>query len=146
MSRLAELVGSPALVPDCELPGCLAIETPAALPSLAAATPAPRHAAQLSVHTAAAAAPPAAASASPGGGALAAPGPDPASLQPCIQCFVRCVAHSPLVQSALLSLELSGSHPPAGEHAAAAGLEWTLAQMLALHVKAGCARGEHIHS
>ncbi|KAL4421894.1 hypothetical protein ABPG77_003696 [Micractinium sp. CCAP 211/92] len=51
---------------------------------------------------------------------------------------------SPLVQSALLSLELSATHPPAAEDAtlpgagATASLEWTLAQLLALHVKAGC--------
>ena len=65
--------------------------------------------------------------------------------------FVQCVAASPLLLSALLSLELACRHPPAeaaadGPQAAAAaaceGLEWTLAQVLALHLRAGCHSGE----
>ncbi|KAI7838247.1 hypothetical protein COHA_007992 [Chlorella ohadii] len=55
---------------------------------------------------------------------------------------------SPLVQSALLSLECDGSHPPpvclpsegsaaGGEAEPTAGLECTLAQLLALHLRAG---------
>lgn len=52
--------------------------------------------------------------------------------------FLRCVAGSPLLKSALLALEAAGAHPPvlAGS-AAPAGLEWTLAQMLALSRRAG---------
>lgn len=59
--------------------------------------------------------------------------------------FMSCVADSALVQSALLSLELAGTHPAAAEPAlaGAAGLDWTLAQLLAMHVKAGLAEGEH---
>ena len=92
--------------------------------------------------------------------------------------FMQCVAGSPLVQSALLAVELSGHHPPpllapaaptassAAQQqgrgasssrsmlpsspqldpvpvsAAPASLECTLAQLLALHLRAGYARGE----
>ncbi|KAL4444182.1 hypothetical protein ABPG75_011919 [Micractinium tetrahymenae] len=148
MRASAYLASSPAqLVPDCEPLWCLSVETPAAIPSLAATTPTSCHVEQHSTHAAAGAAAPAAAGAAGGGGAP--PGPpaaDPATLQLCIQSFVRCVAHSPLLQSALLSLEVSATHPPAAEDAALPGaaatasLEWTLVQLLALHVKAGCVR------
>lgn len=74
--------------------------------------------------------------------------------------FVQRIAGSPLLLSALLSLELDGSHPPAemasGGGAdsgvvpaaeaeggvALEGLEWTLAQMLALHLRSGWHEGE----
>lgn len=63
-----------------------------------------------------------------------------------IRSFAHCVAGSPIVQSALLYLELEGEHPTAlpasgsqvaaaaaaaglAESEAAAGLEWTLAQV-----------------
>lgn len=144
MSAAAKHVDSPAVVPNCEAPGCPTIETPAATPSLAATTPAARHAEQLSAAAAAAAAAAAPAARSSGSSPPVAADDDPASLQLCIQSFVRCVAHSALVQSALLSLELSATHPPAAEDASLPGatatssLEWTLAQLLALHVKAGC--------
>ena len=52
--------------------------------------------------------------------------------------FLRCVAGSPLLKSALLALEAAGAHPPVPAGSAApAGLEWTLAQMLALSRRAG---------
>ncbi|PRW57588.1 hypothetical protein C2E21_3389 [Chlorella sorokiniana] len=64
-----------------------------------------------------------------------------------MRSFVHCVAGSPIVQSALLFLEYEGEHPTAlqASQAAAAGLagpeaaglEWTLAQMLALWLRAG---------
>lgn len=68
-----------------------------------------------------------------------------------LQSFVHCVAGSPLVQSALLFLEHVGEHPsalpasqaaagPAGR-ASAAGLEWTLSQLLALWLRAGYTHG-----
>ena len=68
-----------------------------------------------------------------------------------LQSFVHCVAGSPIVQSALLYLEHEGEHPtalpasraaagPAGR-AAAANLEWTLAQLLALFLRAGHEHG-----
>lgn len=58
--------------------------------------------------------------------------------------FMRVVATSPLVQSALLSLELGGTHPARAEPGtpSAAGLDWTLAQLLAMHLKAGFPEGE----
>ena len=93
-----------------------------------------------------------------------------------ITSFMRCVAGSALVQSALFALELSGGHPPpllaAAEAASAtsaaseqqrrgvpssgsvlggspqlelpalASLECTLAQLLALHLRAGYQQGE----
>ncbi|PSC73883.1 ABC transporter A family member 2 isoform B [Micractinium conductrix] len=54
--------------------------------------------------------------------------------------FVLCVARSPVLKSALVSLEEAGAHPPAYGAAgrpAAQGLEWTLAQLLALHLRTG---------
>lgn len=57
--------------------------------------------------------------------------------------FAATVLRSRLLQSALLALEAAGSHPILdGEHSCAAGLEWTLAQLFALHAKAGYATGE----
>lgn len=62
--------------------------------------------------------------------------------------FADCASRSPLVKSALLALTLDGTHPPppddaAAEHAGAAGeLRWTLAQLLALHMRAGLPQGE----
>lgn len=95
------------------------------------------------------------------------PGPRSAGSQCCTAqqqrqalAFTRCIAGSPLLLSALLSLELAGTHPPAevatgggadpgtpaAKQAAAAasrqGLEATLAQMLALHLRSGCCEGE----
>ena len=56
--------------------------------------------------------------------------------------FVRHVARSPTLQSALLSVELSGTHPPPRGGIAPSTLEWTLAQLLALHLRTGEAEGE----
>ena len=59
--------------------------------------------------------------------------------------FVLCVARSPVLKSALVSLEEAGAHPPAYGAAgrpAAQGLEWTLAQLLALHLRTGEAEGK----
>jgi hypothetical protein len=86
---------------------------------------------------------------------------------------MRCVAGSPLLQSALFALELSCGHPPPllaaadassaaaaspeqqgrgvpssggvlGELPALANLECTLAQLLALHLRAGYQHGERM--
>ncbi|PRW50974.1 hypothetical protein C2E21_5525 [Chlorella sorokiniana] len=65
-----------------------------------------------------------------------------------VQAFQACVSMSPLIQSALLFLECDALHPPPaclpaeggtadGEAEPAAGLECTLAQLLALHLRAG---------
>lgn len=96
----------------------------------------------------------AAAAAAAAGGATE-PGACPrTSLQRRIRSFQACVSLSPLVQSALLSLECDGSHPPPaclpeggadGEAEPPAGLECTLAQLLALHLRAGYAQGELFH-
>ena len=56
--------------------------------------------------------------------------------------FVRTVARSRFLRSALLSLELQESHPPVDGACTASTLEWTLAQLLALHLRAGEAEGE----
>lgn len=75
-----------------------------------------------------------------------------ALLQQHVAAFQACVSMSPMVQSALLYLECDGSHPPpaclraddgAADDAAgpAAGLECTLAQLLALHIRAGYQQG-----
>lgn len=75
-----------------------------------------------------------------------------AVLQQHVIAFQACVSMSPMVQSALLYLECDGSHPPpaclrADDGAAddsaepAAGLECTLAQLLALHLRAGYQQG-----
>lgn len=125
--------------------------TPAAAQRTATITPTAGSAA---AHGAAAAAADAAAAdaATTAGDSLAPPPPaphhDPAALQRRVHSFLVCVSASPLVQSALLSLEVEeGGHPPAAgapdASAAAAGcLEWTLAQLLALHLRAGYERGE----
>lgn len=151
MKATAKHADSPAVMPDCQPPGCPKIETPAAIPTLAVTTPTDRRAKLNAAAAAAGASQSAPAATPPGGSAPAAAAADPATLQLCIQSFVRCIAHSPLVQSSLLSLELSATHPPAAEDAtlpgagATASLEWTLAQLLALHVKAGCVQGELPH-
>ena len=62
------------------------------------------------------------------------------SLSPWAPC-PQVAAHSPLVRSALLHLELTGTHP-AVEGSGAQGLQWTLAQALALHLRAGFDAGE----
>jgi hypothetical protein len=61
-----------------------------------------------------------------------------------LESFFQCVAASPLVQSALLSLELKGSHPVAAQPGmpASEALHWTLGQLLAMHLKAGHAESE----
>lgn len=61
-----------------------------------------------------------------------------------IHSFMHCVAGSPLIQSALLSVELGGTHPVAAEPGmpASEALQWTLAQLLGMHLKAGHAEGE----
>ena len=51
------------------------------------------------------------------------------------------VHKSAIVRSAVLALELSDSHPPE-EESGCAGAEWTLAQMLALFLRAGYNTGE----
>ena len=66
--------------------------------------------------------------------------------------FMQAAARSPVVQSALCAVEAGGRHPQhdgSGMH----GLDWTLAAMLALHLRAGydkggappclCCRGAH---
>ncbi|KAL4424938.1 hypothetical protein ABPG77_009667 [Micractinium sp. CCAP 211/92] len=56
------------------------------------------------------------------------------------QSFMQCVAGSPLAHSALLSLELAGTHPavPQGSGLPSGrALQWTLAQLLAMHLKSG---------
>ena len=58
--------------------------------------------------------------------------------------LARCVAGSPLLQAALVGLEAEAQHPAvAAGSAAPAGLEWSLAQVLALLARAGDAQGEH---
>lgn len=60
-----------------------------------------------------------------------------------LHSFVRCVSGSPLLQSALLALQVAAAHPSvAGGAAAPAGLEWTLAQMLVLFRRTGDETGE----
>lgn len=63
-----------------------------------------------------------------------------------IRSFMDCVAASPLVHSALLSLELGGTHPLAAEPGlpASEALQWTLGQLLAMHLKADLAEGEDL--
>jgi hypothetical protein len=125
---------------DAEMAECSPI-TPTAAPSHAATSP------LLEAATAVPAAPedgapvpPAAADAAAQRAATAA------ALWHRIQSFMHCVSDSPLVQSALLSLQLSGAFPAAAEEALSAerGLEWTLSQMLSFHLKAGWAEAtEH---
>ena len=107
--------------------------TPTATPSLAAGSP-------LAASVLAAASAEAAGAEAP----VAARRATAAALWRRIHSFMRCVAGSPLVQSALLSLELGGTHPARAEEGvpAAAALDWTLAQLLALHIKAGLPEGE----
>lgn len=60
---------------------------------------------------------------------------------PCLlQRFMRALLGSPVLLSALLALELEGSHPVV-EESGAQGLDWTVAQMLALHLKSGRSTG-----
>lgn len=60
-----------------------------------------------------------------------------------LHSFVRCLAGSMVLPSALLMLEVAGCHPPvAGGQAGPSGLEWTLAQLLALFVRTGEKAGE----
>lgn len=112
--------------------GCSPI-TPTAAPSHASTSPLlEAAAAEPAAAEAGAAAPPAAADAAAQRAATAA------ALWRRIHSFMHCVSGSPLVQSALLSLQLSGAFPAAAEPELAAeqGLEWTLAQMLSFHLKA----------
>jgi hypothetical protein len=56
-----------------------------------------------------------------------------------LHSFINCVCRSPLLKSALLSIELGGAQPGADCVAVPArggALGWTLAQLLALHVRA----------
>lgn len=60
------------------------------------------------------------------------------------RCFMQCVTGSPLAQSALLSLELAGAHPTVPQGLGLApgqALQWTLAQLLVLHLKSGLPQG-----
>lgn len=60
-----------------------------------------------------------------------------------LHSFVRCLAGSMVLPSALLMLEVADSHPPvAGGRAGPSGLQWTLAQLLALFVRTGEKAGE----
>jgi hypothetical protein len=77
------------------------------------------------------------------GGLAAALAPAP-SLLDRAESFLEALLRSSLIQSALLSLEVSGSHP-VHEHGCVHGIEWTIAQMLALHLKAGYASGGAPH-
>lgn len=63
--------------------------------------------------------------------------------QQCLLPFVCRATQSAALHSALLSLELSGSHPVPDSAGCpqAAGLESTLAQLLALHCRAGLVQG-----
>lgn len=136
----------------------VSVATPAATTAHAASTPAAaaqQAAEDGAVH--AAATRDASASPEPGAGAQlagaavpAVPADDAALVAQHVQSFVRCVARSPLVQSALLSVEVAAAHPPcqlsgdcqlsaaapAPATSAASSLEHTLAQLLALHLKA----------
>lgn len=65
---------------------------------------------------------------------------EPSAVASRVHAFVRCVASAPLLQSALLWMELNGRHPmPEGMldvHAAKEhGLHLTIAQLLALHLR-----------
>lgn len=54
----------------------------------------------------------------------------------------RCVAGSPMLQAALVGLEAAAEHPQVAAGAcAAAGVEWSLAQTLALLARAGDEQG-----
>lgn len=120
---------------DAEMAGCSPI-TPSAAPSHAATSP-------LLAASAAAPAPAEAAAAAPltAADAAAQRAASAAALWRRIQSFMQCVSGSPLIQSALLSLQLSGAFPAAAEAGLAAeqGLEWTLSQMLSFHLKSGLA-------
>ena len=61
---------------------------------------------------------------------------------------MRCLATSPLVQSALLSLEVGSCHPTVdgAQPFLAVGMQWTLAQLLALHLRTVSDEGELIPS
>lgn len=122
---------------DAEMAECSPI-TPSAAPSHAATSPLLAAAAAAPEPAEAAAVPPAAAEAAAQRAASAA------ALWRRIQSFMHCVSGSPLIQSALLSLQLSGAFPAAAEAGLAAeqGLEWTLSQMLSFHLKSGWAEGE----
>lgn len=133
-------------------------DLPAALPSACMCARGPITPAALPSH--AAASPRAAAAAASSGPATAPAEPAPdvrashvdsdsrqaasAALWLRLESFFQCVAASPLVQSALLSLELSGSHPIAAQPGlpASEALHWTLGQLLAMHFKAGYVEGE----
>ncbi|KAI7840519.1 hypothetical protein COHA_005818 [Chlorella ohadii] len=135
--RLRERSATPE---DADMADCSPI-TPTAAPSHAATSPllAAAAATPAAAETDAAAAPAAAEAAAQRAASAAA-------LWRRIQSFMHCVSGSPLVHSALLSLQLSGAFPAAAEEGLAAerGLEWTLSQMLSFHLKAGWAEAtEH---
>lgn len=67
-----------------------------------------------------------------------------AALWRSVRSFMQCVSGSPLVLSALLSLELASSHPGACERGATP-LHWTVAQLLALFLKSGRVEGAPGH-
>lgn len=63
------------------------------------------------------------------------------------RCFMQCVTGSPLAQSALLSLELAGAHPTVPQGLGLApgqALQWTLAQLLVLHLKSGLPQASEV--
>ncbi|PSC76158.1 peptidyl serine alpha-galactosyltransferase [Micractinium conductrix] len=125
----------PPPISTAAAPSSPGIATPAISPTHAASTPT----ATVAAATDAAAALRAEASqqgdvAAAGSGAAPC---DAALLRRRVQSFVQCVSRSPLVKSALLSLEAGGTHPAACPDAPATStLEWTLAQLLALHLRA----------
>lgn len=70
----------------------------------------------------------------------------PGAADSALRSFVRCVEAAPLLQSALLWMELNDSHPlPEGAHKGPAArgrdLQLTLAQLLALHLRSGTPKG-----
>lgn len=87
------------------------------------------------------------AAASPRCGASAGTAADTAAVADwaSVHSFVNCVTRSPLLKSALLALESTDGHPAAcGAVVPARGdaLRWTLAQLLAMHMRARLERGE----
>lgn len=74
-----------------------------------------------------------------------------AAARACARSFAACASRSPLVKSALLGLAVEGALPrPDGAdesehdapHDGSSALQWALAQLLALHLRAGLTIGE----
>lgn len=144
-----QTVGAHAGVPAPGLPGAAgagmplvasfgAPLTPTTSNPPAATTPPPASAEDCAATAAAA---PTAPSATAEAAAAAAKVAAAAAVWRRLQGFMQRMLSSPVVMSALLLLEAEGGHPPA-EDIGCAGLRWTLAQMLALYLKAGYTEGE----